>query len=112
VIDEPTPAAPVAPRLLTRADAARALGIGITKFKELVAAGTIAKVTIGRRVLIPPAALDDYVARLCAEQNGNGRTNRGRSPRARADANRPRGEPEAGATTTATAKTRRRRGEW
>ena len=77
-----SPAAPVAPRLLTRAEAALALRIGITNFKQLVKTGTIAHVTIGRRVLIEPAALDDYVDRLRAEQNGNGRTNRGRDAKA------------------------------
>jgi len=62
----------VEPRLVTRVAAAHALGIGITKFKELVAAGEIEHVEIGRRILIPVSAVDAYVEQLRAVQSGNG----------------------------------------
>jgi excisionase family DNA binding protein len=46
------------------ASAAGVLGLGRTKLHELIAAGEVRSVKIGRRRLIPMAALDEYVARL------------------------------------------------
>ncbi len=44
--------------------AAAALGIGRSKLFELIAAGEIETVQIGRSRRVPAQALDDYVARL------------------------------------------------
>lgn len=44
--------------------AAAALGIGRSKIFEIIAAGELETVQIGRSRRIPAAALDDYVARL------------------------------------------------
>lgn len=49
-------------------DAANALGIGRTKMFELVSAGTIPTVRIGRRRLVPAQELRDYV--LASAGNG------------------------------------------
>lgn len=45
-------------------DAAAALGIGRSKLFQLIAAGQIETVQIGRSRRIPAQALEDYVARL------------------------------------------------
>jgi excisionase family DNA binding protein len=50
--------------LLDVASAAGVLGLGRTKLHELIAAGEVRSVKIGRRRLIPMAALDEYVDRL------------------------------------------------
>ncbi|MCW2608730.1 MAG: helix-turn-helix protein [Frankiales bacterium] len=44
--------------------AAAALGIGRSKFFELISTGQIETVQIGRSRRIPAQALEDYVARL------------------------------------------------
>jgi excisionase family DNA binding protein len=49
--------------LLTMVDAARALSIGRTTMYELVAAGEIGVVHIGRSVRVPVDALRDFVER-------------------------------------------------
>jgi excisionase family DNA binding protein len=49
--------------LLTMIDAARALSIGRTTMYELVAAGEIGVVHIGRSARVPVAALEEYVDR-------------------------------------------------
>lgn len=56
------------PRLLHPIPDARAVigGIGRSKFYELVAAGEIEVVHVGRRTLVPDEALTAYVARLRA----------------------------------------------
>lgn len=48
--------------------AASALGIGRTKFFELIAEGQIETVQIGRSRRVPAQALEDYVSRLRAGQ--------------------------------------------
>lgn len=48
-------------------EAARVLGIGRSLFYQLLAAGEIASVSIGRRRLIPADALTAYVERLRRE---------------------------------------------
>jgi excisionase family DNA binding protein len=53
--------------LLTMIDAARALSIGRTTMYELVAAGEIGVVHIGRSARVPVAALEQYVERRRAE---------------------------------------------
>ena len=45
-----------------------ALGIGRTKFLELVDKGEIATVRIGRRRLVSTVALEEYAAKLEREQ--------------------------------------------
>jgi excisionase family DNA binding protein len=50
--------------LLDVAAAARQLSLGTTTVKKMVAAGQLRSVTVGRRRLIPAAALDEYTARL------------------------------------------------
>ncbi len=48
--------------------AAEALGIGRSKLFELIAAGHIETVRIGRSRRVPAQALEDYVARLRERQ--------------------------------------------
>ncbi|MBV9871839.1 MAG: excisionase family DNA-binding protein [Frankiaceae bacterium] len=48
-------------------EAAELLGIGRSKLFELMAAGQIESVKVGRSRLIPAAALDKFVARLCGD---------------------------------------------
>lgn len=55
-------------KLLTVNQAATALNLGRSKFYELIQQGTIKSVTIGRKRLIPPRALDEYIERLSEEQ--------------------------------------------
>jgi excisionase family DNA binding protein len=45
-------------------------GIGRSKLYELMSAGQIESVKIGTRRLIPEVALEEFVARLRAEQSG------------------------------------------
>lgn len=52
------------PLLYAPADAARLLGISRAKFYDLLAAGEIPSVHIGRARRISRAALDEYVERL------------------------------------------------
>lgn len=52
--------------LLSVADAARALGLGRTKIYELIAAGDIEVVHIGRCARVPLDAVERYVERLRA----------------------------------------------
>ena len=49
------------------------LGIGRSKIFELMATGEIPSVRIGRSRRISRQALEDYVARLCTSQTGDGR---------------------------------------
>ena len=49
-------------------EAWEAIGIGRTKFLELVKAGEIETVRIGRRRLVSAEALEDYAAKLTDEQ--------------------------------------------
>ena len=62
---------PVAdPRLLYSVEeAARLLGIGRTFMFQLVATSEVGSLKIGKRRKIPRRALDDYIARLIAEQD-------------------------------------------
>lgn len=46
------------------------LSIGRTVLFDLLRRGEITSVKIGRRRLIPASSLDEYVARLVAEQTG------------------------------------------
>ncbi len=60
-----TPAVgPDRPRLLSLEAAARELGIGRSLACELIAAGTLASVKIGRRRLVPADAIDQFIVSL------------------------------------------------
>ncbi len=50
--------------LLSVEDVARALSIGLTNVRAIVASGEMMSVRIGRRVLIPRAEIEAYVQRL------------------------------------------------
>jgi excisionase family DNA binding protein len=58
----------VEPRLVDRQAAAAALGIGLTKLRELIRRGELRQVTIDGRCLVPVAELDRYVAELVARE--------------------------------------------
>ena len=45
-------------------------GIGRSMLYELLGRGELESVKVGRRRFVPAAAIDAYVARLRAEQNG------------------------------------------
>lgn len=49
-------------------DGGKALGLGRTKMFELAASGELTTVQVGRRRLVPAAAIHDYAARLVANQ--------------------------------------------
>jgi excisionase family DNA binding protein len=55
---------PTLAALLTVEEAARRLSIGRTTMYALISGGDVETVTIGRRRLIPPECLDDYVKTL------------------------------------------------
>jgi excisionase family DNA binding protein len=57
--------------LLSIQDAARALSIGRTALYELINAGQIKPLHIGKRTLIPAEALTDFVAQLTASQSAS-----------------------------------------
>lgn len=52
---------PVERLLYTREEAAAALGVGLTKMKELIRAGEVGSVKIGRLRRIPVSSLTAYV---------------------------------------------------
>ena len=56
-------AAKVAPLLVSRADAARTLGIGTTTLDALIASGDLRAVRVRRRVLLHPDDLASFVER-------------------------------------------------
>jgi excisionase family DNA binding protein len=56
--------------LLTPAEVAEVLGVGRSTVYELLAAGLVESVRIGRARRIPRAALDAYVARLRGHADG------------------------------------------
>lgn len=57
-------------RLYTVQEAASQLRLGLTTTKALVASGEIRSIKIGRARRVPSDALDGYVRRLDAQQNG------------------------------------------
>jgi excisionase family DNA binding protein len=58
--------------LLTVPEAAARLSLGRSKFLELLYAGAIPHVRIGRAVRVPAAALEEWVARQLAEAEADG----------------------------------------
>ena len=59
---------PVRPGALSFPGAAAYIGVGLTKFKELVRDGHVRAVHIGRRAVAPVDELDRYLRRLLDEQ--------------------------------------------
>jgi len=57
--------------LLSDVETARRLGIGKTKCRELIKSGELQSVRIGRRLLVPRSAIEEYLGRLL---NGQGRS--------------------------------------
>lgn len=49
--------------LFSRKEAAKILGIGETKYKELIGAGEIREIDVGARKLTPRSELEKFVAR-------------------------------------------------
>ncbi|OPG03077.1 transcriptional regulator [Streptomyces sp. GKU 895] len=59
------------PRILYPTDeVAQQLGVGLTTAKALIRSGELRSVKIGRARRVPADALQEYVQRLDAEQNG------------------------------------------
>lgn len=54
--------------MMSQEEAADELGIGLTFFRAQARAGYIPVVSVGRRQMVPYAALVAYVRRLCREQ--------------------------------------------
>jgi excisionase family DNA binding protein len=54
---------PDTPRAYGVVDTAGQLGIGKTKVRELIAAGELRTVSIGRRVVVPGIEIDNFLAR-------------------------------------------------
>lgn len=52
------------PVMLSVPEAARQLGVGTTKVKELIASGRLTSATIGRRRLIPSVAIRELASNL------------------------------------------------
>ena len=65
---------------LSMPEAAEALGMSLRKMEELVADGEIASLKIGRRRLIRPMALEDYLREREAETMQDVRRWQGISP--------------------------------
>ena len=59
---------PIERVLLTPVEAARALGVGRSKIYELILSRALASVKIGGSRRIPTYALEEFVARLRADQ--------------------------------------------
>jgi excisionase family DNA binding protein len=57
--------------MLSDREVARMLGIGRTKARELMTAGAIRSVRIGRRRLVPRSEVDAYVAQRLHEGSAN-----------------------------------------
>jgi excisionase family DNA binding protein len=54
--------------LLSLDETAKTLGLGLTAVKDLLTAGTLASVKLGRRRLVPTAAVEQLISRLKQEQ--------------------------------------------
>lgn len=50
--------------LVSDAEAARRLGLGKTKTRQLITNGELRSCRVGRRLLIPVAAIEEFVAKL------------------------------------------------
>jgi excisionase family DNA binding protein len=50
--------------LVSITEAGRVIGVGRTTVYDLIRRGTLPAVHVGRRVLVPVDALEEYVARL------------------------------------------------
>lgn len=56
-----TPVAPIERLAFTVAEAARSIGIGHTRMGDLVRAGRIRVVRVGKRILIPRDSLQEFL---------------------------------------------------
>jgi excisionase family DNA binding protein len=54
--------------LLTVEQAAQRIGVGRSNMFKLISSGAIDSIKIGRLRKVKPSALEDYIARLTAEQ--------------------------------------------
>jgi excisionase family DNA binding protein len=54
------------PLLLSREEASKSLGIGRTRYQQLIAEGKIGEVKIGRRRLVSAAELERFIAASCS----------------------------------------------
>ncbi len=59
-------------KLVSVEEAARTLSIGRSLLFEMLSAGTIRSVKVGRRRLVPVSALEEYVKRLTEDQSEEG----------------------------------------
>lgn len=57
-------------RLYTVQEAKNQLSLGLTKTRDLISSGELRSVKIGRARRVPADAIDEYVRRLDAQQNG------------------------------------------
>lgn len=48
-------------------EGAQVLGIGLTKFRELIAEGELRTIRVGRRLLVPRSEIEHYVERKLGE---------------------------------------------
>lgn len=60
-------------RLYPAREAAQQLSLGYSTTKALIASGELRSIKIGRARRIPAEAIDEYVNRLDARQNGHGK---------------------------------------
>jgi len=63
-------------KLLTLPEVQTALSLGRSKVYELIGAGELRPVRVGRAVRFPAHEIDAFVARLEAEQGGDGEAGR------------------------------------
>ncbi len=60
------------PKLINVTEAAKEMGLGRTKLYELIAAGEIQVVRIGRAVRIPTGCIDDWIRQKLTESSHAG----------------------------------------
>jgi excisionase family DNA binding protein len=60
------------PILYRAEEVAQLLGVGLTTAKAKIASGELRSIKIGRSRRVPADALEQFVQRLDAEQNGDG----------------------------------------
>ena len=71
-------------------DAARVLGVGVTKVRELIASGELGSIRVSRRLLVPRQALETFIAeRLDAGPGGSHPTSSQKSARGPTTRRRP-----------------------
>lgn len=63
--------AEITPLLLSVNQGAQAVGLGTTKFRELLATGQVKSLRVGVRVLVPRQELEAWIARACEVDESN-----------------------------------------